>query len=64
MKWQVLFSKELGIHLRNNDYHKQNIGKLFTPSNAAVFVGSVVGNYSITLSYKGMSYAVKFASSA
>jgi hypothetical protein len=42
----------------------QNIGKLYTPSNGAVFVGSVIGNYSLTLSYKGTSYPVKFASGA
>ncbi len=42
----------------------QNIGQQYTGSNGTVFVGSIIGNYSLTLSYKGVSYPVEFSPGA
>ena len=42
----------------------QNIGQADTPSNGTLLVGSIIGNYSLTLSYQGKAYPVKFSGGA
>lgn len=38
----------------------QIIGTIYSPTNGTVYLGSIVGNYSLTLTYSGNSYQVRF----
>ena len=42
----------------------QNIGEARTSSNGILLIGSIIGNYSLKLSYQGKSYPVKFSGGA
>jgi hypothetical protein len=39
----------------------QSISSLHTPSNGTVLVGSIIGNYSLTLLYNGMTNTIEFS---
>lgn len=38
----------------------QNIAIIHTPANGTAYLGSIIGNYSLTLTYSGISYQVRF----
>ena len=42
----------------------QSIGTFYTPSNGTLLIGSIIGNYSLTLRYSGHSYHANFSPGA